>query len=82
MFQPQTTIAWGGALLWLLGIAAAAFLVSWVLTDRLHLRRASYVGALAALTAALTAGYLAWSGAGPAFWTTRWSSRGPPAAAR
>src|SRR6266511_222033 len=23
MFQPQTTIAWGGALLWLLGIAAA-----------------------------------------------------------
>jgi hypothetical protein len=72
MFQPQTTIAWGGALLWLLGIAAAAFLVSWVLTDRLHLRRASYVGALAALTAALTAGYLAWSGAGPAFWTTRW----------
>jgi hypothetical protein len=73
MFQPQTTIAWGGALLWLLGIAAAAFLVSWILTDRLHLRRSPYVGALAALTAALTAGYLAWSGTGPAFWTTRWA---------
>jgi hypothetical protein len=72
MFQPQTTIAWGGALLWLLGIAAAAFLVSWILTDRLHLRRTPYVGALAALTAALTGGYLTWSGAGAAFWTTRW----------
>ncbi len=73
MFQPQTTIAWGGALLWLLGIAAAAFLVSWGLTDRLHLRRTPYVGALAALTAALTAGYLAWSGAGAALWTARWA---------
>jgi hypothetical protein len=73
MFQPQTTIAWGGALLWLLGIAAAAFLASWVLTDRLHLRRTPYVGALAALTAVLTGGYVAWSGAGAALWTTRWA---------
>jgi hypothetical protein len=73
MLQPQTTIAWAGALLWLLGIATAAFLVSWVLTDRLHLRRTPYVGALAALAAALTAGYLAWSGAGTALWTTRWA---------
>lgn len=73
MFQPQTTIAWGGALLWLLGIAVAAFLVSWVLTDRLHLRRTPYVGALVALTAGLTGGYVAWSGAGAALWTTRWA---------
>jgi hypothetical protein len=73
MFQPQTTITWAGALLWLLVIATAAFLVSWLLTDRLHLRRTLYVAALAALTAALTAGYLTWSGAGPAFWTTRWA---------
>jgi hypothetical protein len=73
MLQPQTTITWAGALLWLLGIATAAFLVSWVLTDRLHLHRIPYVGALAALTAALTAGYLAWSDAGAAFWTTHWA---------
>jgi hypothetical protein len=72
MLEPKTTIEWGGALLWLLGIAAAAFLVSWVLTELLHLRRTLYVGALAVVTAGLTAGYVAWSGAGAAFWVTRW----------
>jgi hypothetical protein len=39
LLEPQTTIEWGGALLWLLGTATAAFLVSWVLTELLHLRR-------------------------------------------
>jgi hypothetical protein len=40
--------------------------VSWVLTDRLHVRRTPYVGALAAVTAGLITSYLAWSGAGAA----------------
>jgi hypothetical protein len=47
---------------WLLGIGLAAFLVSWLLTDRLRVRRTPYIGALALLTAGLTGGYLQWLG--------------------
>jgi len=65
-------IDWVDALAWLAGIAAGAFLVSWILTDILHLRRAPYVGALAALTVGLTAGFVDWSGLGADFWSHHW----------
>ncbi len=69
MFESQTSVSWGGSVLWLIGIAVASFLVSWVLTDRIGLRRGVYVGALPFVTGAFTAGWMAWSGAGTAFWT-------------
>ena len=56
-----TSISWLGALGWLTAIAAASFLVAWVLTSRLGVRRTPYIGALALLTGGLTWGYLAWS---------------------
>jgi hypothetical protein len=72
MFESQTSVSWGGSLLWLAGIAAACFLVSWVLTDRFGIGRPAYVGALAILTG-LTAGYIVWSGTGADFWTNGWA---------
>ena len=56
-----TSISWLGALGWLLVISAAGFLVTWVLTTQLGLRRTSYIAALALLTGGLTWGYLSWS---------------------
>ena len=44
-----TSISWLGALGWLLVISAAGFLVTWVLTTQLGLRRTSYIAALALL---------------------------------
>jgi hypothetical protein len=73
MFESQTTVGWGGSLLWLGAIAVASFLVSWLLTDRLGIGRVAYVGALALVAGFLTAGYIAWSGAGAAFWTNDWA---------
>lgn len=72
MFESQTSVSWGGSLLWLAGIAVASFLVSWLLTDRISIGRPAYVGTLAILTGGLTAGYIAWSGAGGDFWTDGW----------
>jgi hypothetical protein len=57
----DTSISWLGALSWLAAIAAASFLVAWVLTSRLGVRRTPYIAALGLLTGALTWGYLAWS---------------------
>jgi hypothetical protein len=56
-----TSITWLGALGWLLVIAAAGFLVTWVLTTLLGMRRTPYIAALALLTGGLTFGYLSWS---------------------
>jgi len=56
-----TSISWFGALGWLTAIAAASFLVAWVLTSRLGVRRTPYIAALALATGALTWGYLTWS---------------------
>ena len=72
MLDARTTIQWGSALLWLGGMAGGSFLISWFLTDVLHARRAAYVAWLTLLTGGLTFGYLAWSGAGAAFWVDRW----------
>jgi hypothetical protein len=43
-------------------ILVVAFLVSWLVTDRLHVRRTAYVAVLSAVVLALGAGYVAWSG--------------------
>jgi hypothetical protein len=43
-------------------VVVSAFLVTWVVTDRLHVHRMPYIGILSALVLALGAGYLAWSG--------------------
>src|SRR5512133_49253 len=43
-------------------ITVAAFLVTWILTDRLRIPRAPYIPMLLAVTLGLGAGYLAWSG--------------------
>jgi hypothetical protein len=68
-----TTITWLGAFGWLTGIAAPSFLVAWVLTSRLGVRRTPYVLVLALLTGGLTWGYLAWSDTSLAsFATNRW----------
>ena len=43
-------------------LTVVAFLVPWILTDVLHVPRWMYLAALMLATAALTFGYLAWSG--------------------
>jgi hypothetical protein len=68
-----TSISWLGALGWLAAIAAASFLVTWVLTSRLGVRRTPYILVLALLTGGLTVGYLAWSDTSlTGFATNRW----------
>jgi hypothetical protein len=67
------SISWLGALGWLTAIAAAGFLVAWVLTSRLGVRRTPYIAALTLLTGGLTWGYLTWSDTTLAsFATNRW----------
>jgi hypothetical protein len=69
----DTAISWLGTLGWLAAIAAAGFLVTWVLTTRLGMRRTPYIGALALVTGGLTWGYLAWSDTSLAsFATNHW----------
>ena len=70
---PEASISWLGALGWLLAIIAAGFLVTWVLTDVLGMRRTPYILLLALLTGGLTWGYLAWSDTSPgSFLTNHW----------
>jgi hypothetical protein len=70
---PVTPISWVGSLIWLAGLAVVAFAISWLAADRLRMRRTSYIGVLTAMTAAMTAGYVAWSGVGVAdLLTARW----------
>ena len=70
---PDPSISWWMTLCALGTIAITAFLVSWLCTDVLHLRRAAYLAVLMAVTGALTYGYLAWSGTDAlAFISTHW----------
>jgi hypothetical protein len=70
---PDASISWLGALGWLGAIAAAGFLVTWVLTSLLGVRRTPYIAALALLTAGFTWGFLAWSDTSlDSFATSRW----------
>jgi hypothetical protein len=67
------SISWLGALASLAAIAGASFLVAWVLTSRLGVRRTPYIAALALLTGGLTWGYLTWSDTSlGSFATTHW----------
>lgn len=66
-------VPWTGSLLWLVALALASFLVTWIAADRLSMRRTPYIGVLAAMTATLTVGYVAWLGVGVVdLLTTRW----------
>jgi hypothetical protein len=47
----DTSLSWPSALGWLAAIAATGFLITWVLTSRLGMRRTPYIAALALLTA-------------------------------
>ena len=68
-----TSISWLGALGWLTAIAVGGFLVAWVLTSRLGVRRTPYIAALALVTGGLTVGYLTWSDTSlTGFATTHW----------
>jgi hypothetical protein len=48
-------------LIWLLAIALASFLVTWIFTDLFHLSQTAFIGVLAVVTGALLTGYLSWS---------------------
>jgi hypothetical protein len=54
--------SWPEALAAFAIITVAAFLVTWILTDRLRIPRAHYIPMLLAVTLGLGTGYLAWSG--------------------
>lgn len=73
MIHAVAVTDWVGTVAWFFGLAVTAFLVSWLLTDVLRIARPYYVGALTAVTTAITAGYLVWSGNGTAFWTDGWA---------
>jgi hypothetical protein len=73
MFDPLIHVSWTAGLVWLAGIATAAFLVSWTLSDLRPTKRVFYIPILALVTGILTAGYLLWSEAGSAFWTNQWA---------
>lgn len=56
------SFGWGQATIAYATVLVASFLVTWVVTDRLHVPRTPYVGILTLVTLALGTGYLAWSG--------------------
>ena len=56
------SFGWTSALAAFAVIALAAFGVTWLVTDKLHVGRSAYIAVLAVVVATLTAGYLAWSG--------------------
>jgi hypothetical protein len=59
---PDPSFTWQEALAALAIFAVVAFLVTWVVTDLLGLRRTPYVAVLSVVTLGLLGGYLAWSG--------------------
>jgi hypothetical protein len=70
---PVTPASWAGSLLWLAGLAIVSFAVSWVVTGRLRMRRTPYIAVLTVVTAAMTVGYVAWTGVGVIdLLTARW----------
>jgi hypothetical protein len=62
MPSPDPRFGWPEAVVALAAIALVAFLVTWVVTDLLRVRRTPYVAILSVVVAALAAGYVAWSG--------------------
>lgn len=70
MIQLPSGTASAGGLLWLVGILLAGFVVSWVSTEVLHVRRTPYIAVLSLATLGLVAGYAAWSGLDASAWST------------
>jgi hypothetical protein len=62
MPTPDPSFGWPEASIAFASIALVAFLVTWVVTDLLHVRRTPYVAILSLVVVALSVGYLAWSG--------------------
>ena len=62
MPEPLHPAPWAGSLIWLGVLVIVSFLVTWVLADRLRMRRTPYIAALTVVTAAMAAGYIAWVG--------------------
>lgn len=58
---PSATASWTGCLIWLLVLMIAAFMVSWLVADRLRANQMTYVGVLTLMTAGFTVGYVAWA---------------------
>jgi hypothetical protein len=70
---PVSAPAWWGSLVWLVGLAVAAFGVAWLSGTRLRIRRPLYIPLLVVVTGGLTAGYIAWLGVGvERVLTARW----------
>jgi hypothetical protein len=59
----DASFGWQEATATLAIIVVAAFLVTWIVTDLLHVSRTPYVAILTAVVAGLSAIYLGWSGA-------------------
>jgi hypothetical protein len=62
MSAADQAFGWQEAMVAFTMILIAAFLVTWVVTDLLRIARTAYVAILALTIAALSAGYIAWSG--------------------
>lgn len=61
---PASPIPWVGSLWWLVALAVVSFLVSWVAANRMRIPRTPYIGVLTVVTAAMSVGYVAWTGVG------------------
>jgi hypothetical protein len=71
---PVSPVPWQGSLIWLAALAVVSFLVTWVSADKLRMRRTPYIAVLTVVTAAMTAGYIAWTGISvTALLTTHWA---------
>jgi hypothetical protein len=73
---PDPSFTWqeGAAAVAIIGMLA--FLVTWVVTDVIGLRRTAYIAVLSLVTLGLLGGYLAWSGTDPADLFTKGSGFG------
>jgi hypothetical protein len=61
MFAVPGGVTWTEATVWLIAILGAGFLVSWLATDVLHVRRGPYILLLTAVTVSLTGSYFIWA---------------------
>jgi hypothetical protein len=73
VFPFDRTLEGATGLVWLGVLLVVGFLVTWLATDIGRVKRTPFVGLLALVTGATTAGYLWWSGAGTRFWTHQWA---------